>query len=50
MRVSDNRYFGSKNQLYQKLINLIPRHSVYVEAFAGKAAVGRNLMPCGSRV
>jgi hypothetical protein len=48
--VSDNRYFGSKNQLYQKLINLIPRHSVYIEAFAGKAAVGRNLLPCASRV
>lgn len=43
-------YFGSKNQLYQALINLIPRHDLYVEAFAGFAAVGRHLMPAPTRV
>ncbi len=42
-------YFGSKNALYQQLINLIPRHEHYVEAFAGSAAVGRHLIPCQSR-
>jgi DNA adenine methylase len=43
-------YFGSKNALYQQLINLIPRHRVYVEAFAGSAAVGRHLRPSQVRL
>lgn len=37
------RYYGGKNHLYQQLINLIPRHERYVEAFAGSAAVARHL-------
>lgn len=36
-------YFGGKNHLYQAIINLIPRHERFVEAFAGSAAVSRHL-------
>jgi len=36
-------YFGGKNQLYRQIINLIPRHTRFVEAFAGSAAVSRHL-------
>lgn len=44
-----NSYFGSKNALYQKLINLIPRHRFYGEPFAGSAAIGRHLLPAEHR-
>lgn len=37
------RYFGGKNRIYQHIINLIPRHERFVEAFAGSAAVSRHL-------
>lgn len=37
------RYYGGKNHLYQAIINLIPRHRLFVEAFAGSAAVSRHL-------
>lgn len=36
-------YFGGKNHLYRSIINLIPRHERFVEAFAGSAAVSRGL-------
>lgn len=36
-------YFGGKNHLFRAIINLIPRHARFVEAFAGSAAVSRNL-------
>jgi len=35
-------YPGGKGNLYQKLINLIPPHRVYIEAFVGGGAVLRN--------
>jgi site-specific DNA-adenine methylase len=37
-------YFGGKqgSGVYQRIINLIPRHRVYIEAFAGHAAVLRK--------
>lgn len=37
------RYFGGKNTLFRSIINLIPRHTRFVELFAGSAAVSRNL-------
>lgn len=37
------QYFGGKNHLYQAIINCIPRHTRFVEAFAGSAAVARHL-------
>ncbi|MCO5167848.1 MAG: 23S rRNA (adenine(2030)-N(6))-methyltransferase RlmJ [Planctomycetes bacterium] len=37
------RYPGGKNHVYQALINLIPEHDRWVEAFAGSAAVSRHL-------
>ncbi len=41
------RYPGGKNAggAYQHIINLIPPHCLYVEAFAGSAAVWRNKLP-----
>ena len=42
-----NRYQGGKNGagVYQTIINHIPWHWRYVEAFAGSAAIFRNLRP-----
>jgi hypothetical protein len=39
------RYFGGKNAVYQKLINLIPPHAVYIEPFLGSGAMLRNKRP-----
>lgn len=36
-------YFGGKNHLFRSIINLIPRHTRFVELFAGSAAVSRHL-------
>lgn len=38
------RYFGSKSNdgTYQNIINRIPPHDVYVEAFAGKASIFKH--------
>lgn len=44
-----NSYFGSKNAIYQRIINLIPRHRFYGEPFAGSAAIGRHLLPAEHR-
>jgi DNA adenine methylase len=45
-------YPGGKNGggAYQHIINLIPPHSVYIEAFAGSAAVYRHLKPCSRSI
>lgn len=37
------RYFGGKNHLYRSIINLIPRHTRFIELFGGSAAVSRHL-------
>jgi len=41
------RYFGGKNLegVYQRIINLIPKHSLYFEPFAGSAAIARHKRP-----
>ena len=39
------RYPGSKNQVFQRLINLIPPHRVYIETHAGSGAVARRKLP-----
>lgn len=43
-------YPGGKGNLYQKLINLIPPHRVYIEAFAGGGAVLRNKRPASCSI
>lgn len=47
-----NRYQGGKNGagVYQTIINRIPVHSVYVEAFAGSAAIFRKKQPAASSI
>ncbi len=35
----------TKNSVYQKIINLIPPHRVYIEAFAGSGAILRHKRP-----
>lgn len=39
------RYPGGKGKCYQRLINLMPPHEVYVEAFLGGGAVLRHKRP-----
>lgn len=41
------RYFGGKNQAgtYQRIINLIPRHDVFIEGFCGSAPITRLKRP-----
>jgi len=36
------QYPGGKNSTYQKIINLIPPHRTYIEAFAGSGAILRH--------
>jgi hypothetical protein len=43
--VSDVRFPGGKFRCYQKLINLIPPHRVYIETHLGGGAVIRNKAP-----
>lgn len=38
-------YPGGKNNCYQQIINLIPPHRVFIEAFAGSGAIARNIRP-----
>ena len=38
-------YPGGKNNSYQKIINLIPPHEVYIEPFAGSGAILLNKRP-----
>lgn len=42
------QYPGGKNQsgTFQKLINIIPPHSIYLELFAGSAAIYNNIDTC----
>lgn len=46
------QYQGGKNGagVYQTIINAIPPHRVYVEAFAGSAAIYRLKKPAGSSI
>jgi site-specific DNA-adenine methylase len=46
------RYQGGKNGsgVFQTIINRIPVHSVYVEPFAGSAAIYRRKMPAASSI
>lgn len=48
----DWRYQGGKNGagVYQAIINAIPPHRVYVEAFAGSAAIYRRKAPAASSI
>lgn len=39
------KYLGSKGQTFQKLINLMPPHDVYIETHLGGGAVIRNKKP-----
>jgi site-specific DNA-adenine methylase len=45
-------YAGGKagDGVYQKIINQIPPHDVYIEAFAGGAAILKALRPASSRL
>ena len=39
------KYLGGKGQTFQKLINLMPPHDVYIETHLGGGAVIRNKKP-----
>lgn len=43
----DGSYPGGKSGagIFQRLINLIPRHKIFVSAFAGRCGVTRNIRP-----
>ena len=43
-------YPGGKGQLYQKIINLIPPHRVYIEPFAGGGTIIRRKLPAWSNI
>ena len=43
-------YPGGKGSLYQKIINLIPPHRVYIETHAGGGAVLRHKRPARSNI
>jgi len=43
-------YPGGKNTSYQKIINLIPPHKTYIEAFTGSGAVGANKKPAQTNI
>lgn len=47
-----DHYFGGKSQegVYQTLINLMPPHSVFVEAYLGAGAIMRNKKPAQMNV
>lgn len=42
---SSDMYPGGKNRDYQRIINLIPPHRVYIETHVGSGAVLRNKLP-----
>lgn len=46
------RYAGGKNGagVYQTIIRMIPAHAVYVEAFAGSAAIARRIKPAARTI
>ena len=43
-------YPGGKNTSYRKIINLIPPHKTYIEAFTGSGAVGRYKLPAEENI
>lgn len=43
-------YPGGKGNSYQKIINLIPPHTVYIEPFAGGASVALNKRPASQNI
>lgn len=43
-------YPGGKGSVYQKIINLIPPHQVYIEPFLGGGAVLRNKRPASCSI
>jgi DNA adenine methylase len=44
------RYDGGKGRCYQRIINLMPPHRVYIELFLGGGAVMRNKRPAASSI
>jgi len=44
------RYPGGKNSAYQTIINLIPPHETYIEAFAGSGAILRFKRPAACTI
>jgi hypothetical protein len=46
------RYNGGKNEagVYQRIINQIPPHAVYIEPFAGSAAIARRKRPAARTI
>jgi site-specific DNA-adenine methylase len=44
------RYPGGKGKLYRNLINLIPKHKVYIECFLGGGAVLRHKKPAEASI
>lgn len=45
-----NNYPGGKGAIYQRLINLMPPHEVYVETHLGGGAVVRHKRPASSNI
>ena len=43
-------YQGGKGGVFQKLINRMPPHEVYIETHLGGGAVMRNKRPAGSNI
>ena len=48
--VGPQTYPGGKGNVYQRLINQMPPHRVYIEAFAGGGAVLRNKRPAPANI
>jgi site-specific DNA-adenine methylase len=44
------RYPGGKGKCYQRIINLMPRHSTYIESHLGGGAVMRNKKPAQTNI
>lgn len=43
-------YPGGKGNVFQKIINLIPPHRVYIEPFVGGGAIALNKLPARSNI
>ncbi len=46
------RYSGGKGQygVYQRIINLMPPHEIYIETHLGGGAIMRNKLPAGRNI